>query len=221
MRQCGIYLVSFPQSCLYDSSMLWCLYFAPFHDCVYSTLWIYHNWFNSWTFWFLPFCDNTNNVPLHILMFVFCAHKHPFLHGIYLGVDSLGHRVSVSPSLIEAVTLCSKTCASFLPLESLHCHTASPSLTIVSLPFGQSGGCSGIYLTVAYSWGWELFQMFSNHLDFLCYEFKVNVLFCFVLIHFIHSGSELFVMFIVQISFLTLAYLFLLLFSLRDFYYTI
>lgn len=90
--------------------MLWCLYFATFHDCVYSTLWIYHNWFNSWTFWFLPFCDNTNNIPLHILMFVFCAHKDPFLHGIYLGVESLDHRVCVSLSLIEAVTLCSKTC---------------------------------------------------------------------------------------------------------------
>lgn len=29
---------------------------------------------------------------------------------VYLGVESLGHKVCVSPSLIEAVTLCSKTC---------------------------------------------------------------------------------------------------------------
>lgn len=45
------------------------------------------------------------------------------------------------------------------------------------------------------------------------YLFRV----CFVLVHFIHSGSELFAMFIVQISFLTLACLCLLLFSFKTF----
>lgn len=45
------------------------------------------------------------------------------------------------------------------------------------------------------------------------YLFRV----CFVLVHFINSGSELFAMFIVQISFLTLACLCLLLFYFKIF----
>lgn len=44
--------------------------------------------FNSWTFGFLQFIDNTNNAPMHILVFVFWWHKHTVLHGKHLGVES-------------------------------------------------------------------------------------------------------------------------------------
>lgn len=120
-RQYGMYLVSFSHSCLkIHPCCSTCLYLAPFHDCVFSTLWLYHNWFNSRTFWFLPFCDNTNSAPVDMLVFVFCAHKHTFLHGIYLGVESLGHRVCVFSSLIETVTLCSKTRVPVYPATGVY-----------------------------------------------------------------------------------------------------
>lgn len=105
----------------------------------YTTIYL----FNSWTFGFLQFCANRNNAPLSFLVLGFGAKKHTFLPGMYLAVESLGHRICGFSSLIETVTFCSKIHVPVYPVtrgsERLHSPTSSTSLTIVRfftfLPF--------------------------------------------------------------------------------------
>lgn len=110
--------------------------------CGYTIIYL----FSSWTFGFLQFWANIN-APLSIPLLCFGAEKHTFLPGMYLPVESLGHRVWGFSSLIASVTFCSKIHVPVYPVtrvsEGLHSPTSSTSLSLDFYIFAISSLCSG------------------------------------------------------------------------------